>query len=151
MGIFKKRAQRGTGFGEVTHLPDGSKSIQVTLLDGDEPLAVVGESYYQDALLRICGGTKTSQGFDLDTTAILIPDFDNKFDPNAVSVFIDGEKVGHLSRDAAEIAQPALVRLMQEHSQPIAVRAVVKGGWDRGTGDSGSFGVVLFVDPDELS
>jgi hypothetical protein len=67
---------------------------------------------------------------------------DNSFDPNAIMVFITGEKVGYLPRKAAARYNEA----RQAHGVDLAVcDATIVGGWDRGDDDVGHFGVRLDV------
>src|SRR5262245_15118888 len=71
------------------------------LLGGVEDLEVVGESNYQAALWQIVGG-RTPERVRLPVQASLLPEDDNRYDSNAISVWISGSKVGYLSRaDAA--------------------------------------------------
>lgn len=92
------------------------------------------------------GWTLGSSGRHRDV-ALLIPEPANRYDPHAVAVWIDGKIVGYLSRDNAEVLQPAIMRLHQRHGRPVACRARIVGGWDRGAGDRGHFGVRLYLDP----
>lgn len=64
---------------------------------GDFAVAVVGESHYQIALRSICGPGEVRHA----CRALLALEDDNPYDSNAVSVNINGKKVGHLSRDYA--------------------------------------------------
>lgn len=65
----------------------------------------------------------------------------------AATVWIEGKIIGYLSRDNAEILQPEIIRLHRQHDRPVAFRARIVGGWDRGPGDRGHFGVRLYLDP----
>jgi hypothetical protein len=90
---------------------------------GNRPYAVkvVGESFYESNLRSICGlATDTMRQFA--KIAVLIPEDDNPYDPNAVRVDIDGLQVGHLSRDDAlrfRRGSPA------SNARPISCDAVV--------------------------
>ena len=66
---------------------------------GDAQLHVVGESHNQDALRSITGSG--SQQARVATTAVLFPEEDNQYDADAISVWIQGKMVGHLSREDA--------------------------------------------------
>ncbi len=96
------------------------------MLTGDEDLEVVGESRYQEHLRFICGDPdhKARQ----TVTAILVPEPDNAYDPNAVSVQIAGSIVGYLPRDVAAEYLPGLRRLMATNNGYIALEGVVVGG-----------------------
>jgi hypothetical protein len=109
------------------------------MLPGGHRVPVVGESYYQDNLARLCGG-RTKEGHSYECVAILRPEPTNPYDPNAVAVCIDGLQIGHLSREAAKAFAPVADVLV---GRLAACSAVVRGGWDRGGGDEGAFGVVL--------
>ena len=103
---------------------------------------VVGEGSYQKALAAITGG-KTEDGVQIYCVAHLVPEPRNKYDPNAVSVIIRGQKVGYLSRDDARRMLQVLKRALCGSA---ATEAVVVGGWKRkrkGAPDEGHFGVRL--------
>jgi hypothetical protein len=132
----------------------GRKQVGITtpstavLLAGDETLEVVGESHRQDELWRIVGGVRADY-VRFDVHAILVPDPDNEFDPNAVEVRIDdGIPVGYLSREDAAHYRPGLLRTMQAHGgQLIALHGVICGGGPREDARIGFLGVFLDHDP----
>ncbi len=102
---------------------------------------IVGESHYQHELESICGG-RTENGADKIVQAVLIPEDDNPHDKKAVRIEIHGITVGYLSRqNAREYRQ----RLKEAgHAGIVATcSAKIVGGWDRGEGDRGHFGVKL--------
>lgn len=115
--------------------------------DGDFETDVVGESYYQDALAEIAG-PKTKAGVDLDVKARLVPEPDNPHDANAVAVYIQGRKVGHLPRDMAAEWVATLTR-RGDPRRIVEVDANITGGWRRERRDGkiseGSFGVSLDI------
>ena len=135
MGLFKRKNR------------DRSKGQQIevtaTKLNGGSEQAVVGESYYQDALSGICGG-KTEDGHNHACLAALVREPDNEYDEHAVAVYIDGLQVGYLPRQDARSYGPVLRKLAKSKHLG-ACDAQIKGGWDRGNGDEGSFGVTLFL------
>lgn len=100
-------------------------------------LKIVGESHYQEALEEIVGG-RTDESADFEVDLSLVPESDNQYDSNAVGVEIDGEIVGYLSRASAKKYR-AKFGSLTTHEWP----ARIVGGWDRGDGDRGSFGVQL--------
>jgi len=116
------------------------------LLDGLHDLEVVGESFYQDALWQVVGGRRTERVRVEARAAVLLAESDNPYDPNAISVWINGLKVGHLSRDDAAVYRPGLLALQARHGVPIALAAVVVGGGIRRDGP-GMLGVWLSHDP----
>ncbi len=104
------------------------------------PCEVVGESRYQDDLEEICGG-RDNEGNRERVVASLIPEDDNKFDGQAVKVVIEGYKVGYLSRENARKFR----RKHKNRKSPFRCDAIILGGWDRGEGDIGHYGVRLKV------
>lgn len=122
MGLFGKRRDHGA------------------VLEGRHQVLVVGESFYQDALLAIAG-PKGEEGACHACLATLVCEPSNPYDPNAVAVTIDGRKVGHLNREQAAM----VCKRLAARRSPCTVRAQVNGGWDRGKGDTGHFGVVIWL------
>ena len=118
------------------------REMRDCLLPGGDVVDVVGESHYQDALEAIAGG-RSEEGADFERWAYLIPEPENPYDRNAVAVYIDGQKVGHLGRRDAVDYQALLQQLWTKGSARAVCRANVRGGWDRGGGDAGHFGVKL--------
>jgi hypothetical protein len=114
------------------------------VLPGGKTVQVVGESYYQDALDAICGG-KCEEGYQLMCQAELRPEPDNEYDKRAVGVYVDGRKVGHLSREEARRCQSALLALCSQGRRPMC-DALITGGWFRGPGDEGHYGIRLDLD-----
>ncbi len=113
-------------------------------LSGERTVAVVGESHHQDALLTISGGARHYGGVELEVVAQLIPDPENPYDPNAVEVCIDGLVVGYFSRDDAVQLRPVIEDSLDLHGQATCP-GTIRGGWDRGRGEAGLFGVTLHL------
>jgi hypothetical protein len=115
------------------------------LLDFGLPgVDAVGESHYRDGLVRQTGGPRRN-GVNVYLTAALIPEPDNPYDPNAISVRIGGEVVGYLSRsDAAAYAD--VVSQLRGAGVVAYCKAHVMWGWDRGRDDRGDFNVRLYID-----
>jgi hypothetical protein len=81
--------------------------MEVELCEGREDLEVVGEASYQDNLWRIVGGRHSPDGrVREDVYAVLAAEPDNPYDANAVAVWIQGLKVGYLSREDARRYRP---------------------------------------------
>lgn len=78
-------------------------------------------------------------------TAQMVLEPTNRFDPNAVRVDVGGATVGYLSRTDAPKWSGLLTQLAAEGIVPTC-RARIIGGWDRGAGDEGHFGLRLLVD-----
>jgi len=122
---------------EITDKP-GTK---LTPLPGGDTVHVVGESHYQRALERIAG-RRTDESKKLATTAVLRPEPTNRFDPNAVAIYIQERLVGYLSREDAVEFKPILTQLTLR-GEVGTCDAVIVGGWDRGSRGKGSYGVKL--------
>src|SRR4030042_2459327 len=108
---------------------------------GTYSLDIVGESNYQSSLEKMCGG-QTEEGHEKIVQATLIHEDDNPYDNKAIRVDIDGMTVGYLSR---ENAREYRKRLKKAGYPGITATcsAIIVGGWDRGGGDRGHFGVKL--------
>ena len=84
--------------------------MEVQLYEGREDLEVVGEASYQDNLWRIVGGGHSPDGrVREDILAVLAAEPDNPYDANAVTVWIQGLKVGYLSREDPRRYRPGLL------------------------------------------
>jgi len=108
---------------------------------GTYTLDVVGESHYQDALNEICGG-KSEDGYHDIVQAFLIYEDDNAYDDQAIRVEIQGKVVGYLTRAVARNYRRQMKGAAYENL-PGVCSAKIVGGWDRGDGDAGSYGVKL--------
>lgn len=101
----------------------------------------VGESNYQSALRRICGG-HSRYGHELEMDALLEREPHNPHDSNAVAVTINGERVGYLPREqAARVA----TQMAEDGFNRAGCRAKIVGGWRTNQYDEGNFGVRLAV------
>lgn len=129
-----------------------SSETPVALIEGYEDLEVVGESHYQDHLWRIVGG-RSPERVRQPCAAILVAENDNRYDPNAISVWIEQGRVGYLSRNDATALRPGLLAAQEKHGQPIALAGVICGGGiDRPDGPHGMgfLGVFLSYDPPQF-
>lgn len=109
--------------------------------DGSFPMEVVGESNYQNALHRVCGGF-SRQGHDKVVEACLELEPTNPHDDNAVRITISGLTVGYLPRAQAE----RVASFMRSNGfNPLVCDALINGGWRTNQHDSGFFGVRLGV------
>ncbi|MDE2465490.1 MAG: hypothetical protein KGO02_17520 [Alphaproteobacteria bacterium] len=108
---------------------------------GTFEVEVVGESHYQKALEKLCGG-RTEDSAEKKCQATLVLEDSNPYDSNAVRIDVDGATVGYLPRDTAKVYRQRLKEA--GHPQLLGTcDAVIRGGWDRGNGDKGSFGIRL--------
>lgn len=130
---------------------DEQQSLEAVLYLGDEPLDVVGESHYQEELWAIVGGRRR-EPVRHDTHAILVPEVNNPYDENAISVWVDLKLVGYLSREDAALYRDGLLRLVAENApRPIALHAQIVGGGEIEDEDRlGYLGVFLDHDPADL-
>ena len=156
MSIFRRaRSAQSVGDKCEAAAPDERPAWMVdgaraALLDGRETLEVVGESHYQDNLWRlVCDHTDPAERVRVEIIAVLVTEPDNPYDANAVSVWIDGLKVGHLSRNDARLYQPGLLALQEKHGTPIALSGVIAGGGMRDDG-MGRLGVFLDHTPEDF-
>ena len=121
--------------------------MEVQLCEGQEDLDVVGEASYQDSLWRVVGGRGSPEDrVRVGVYAVLVAETDNPYDANAVSVWVQGLKVGYLSREDARRYRPGLLALEQQHGKPIALAGAIVGGGIRADGP-GRLGVFLDHDP----
>ena len=68
------------------------------VFEGRHDLEIVGESNYQDALWRVVGG-RTTERVRVEIRAVLATEPDNPYDSNAISVWINEDKVGYFCRE----------------------------------------------------
>jgi len=111
-------------------------------------LPIVGESYYQEALEAICG-PRSDEGEDRRVEARLVLEDDNPHDSMAVRVEIEGQTVGHLSREHARQYRNQLEKAGYASTDAYC-EARIRGGWDRGEGRQGHYGVFLDLPMDGL-
>jgi hypothetical protein len=129
-----------------TQAPARLETVEATLYPGDDPLEVVGESRYQDALWKIVGGRR-GDPVRYETEAVLEPEPDNPYDSNAIKVLIGGAVVGYLSREDAATFRPGLLRLIDASpTARVALEASIVGGGPRADG-IGFLGVFLDHNP----
>jgi hypothetical protein len=98
---------------------------------------VVGVSFYQAVLGKICGNKR-----EVLVQATMVPEEDNLHDSNAVRIEIQGETVGHLSRENAFKWRGKMTS--EGFSDAITCPAKIR--WDRAFAEGGSYGVWLDVD-----
>lgn len=97
---------------------------------------LAGEFYYESAIRPLLGHLILDQDKELLTEASLVPEPDNPYDPNAVSIRIGGAVVGYLERDDAREFAPVVHRLAASgvHIATSArVWGVLRESWE-GTG-----------------
>lgn len=134
-----------------TASPDGAADRpEFLLLGGYCSLGVVGESYYQDNLWSLVGGRNDpARRVRKEIIAVLTPEPNNLADSEAIAVFIEGLKVGHLSFADARLYGPGVRALQDSYGQRVALGGVITGGGVREDG-LGMLGVFLNVNPDDF-
>lgn len=141
-------AERSAG-GPRTRLralpPDHDPSIT---LPGSRTIEVVGESAFQDDLLALTGGLRRYGGVDAETVAELVPVEAAAEAPDgdtwAVQVRIRERPVGWLRAEDARGYRAAIDEAIAARGAATC-RARIRGGWDRGAGRVGAFGVRLLL------
>lgn len=109
---------------------------------GNFVVDVAGESFYEASFAALCG-ERTIEGMRIEARAQLALEDDNPHDRNAVRVTIQGHQVGYLSRhDARAFRRSVRYGALSVH-EVFECAALICGGWDRGDGDIGNFGVRL--------
>lgn len=112
--------------------------------DGTFRVGAVGESYRRRELESICG-PRRPEGYEVNVTALLVCEKFNAYDTQAVHVEIDKKIVGYLSRRDAR-------RYRRKYGTVTrAAHAHISGGWNRGGGLVGFFGVRLDLSLKESS
>lgn len=87
---------------------------------GDFDVEVVGESHYQDALLRVAGSGEVRHACE----ARLVLEDDNPYDSQAVRVDMGGQTVGYLSRTDARRYRARVT----DKGLSVSCSAVIVGG-----------------------
>jgi hypothetical protein len=119
--------------------PSEGGAAAVIIGDGKYAFPVVGESHHEVILDQLVGG-RSEEGAHQRCAALLVPQPDHPYDPDAIAVSIRGHEVGFLPRN---VAGEFLAALRAGGFGRAACEAVIVGGWDRGEGDRGNFGVRL--------
>lgn len=110
--------------------------------DGYFCIDVAGESFYPESFFALCG-PRREEGVTEETRARLTLQDDNEHDRYAVQVTIHGHTVGHLPREAARAFRRTVRYGKLSVYETFECRALICGGWDRGNGDVGNYGVRL--------
>ncbi|MBM7783735.1 HIRAN domain-containing protein [Tenggerimyces flavus] len=116
---------------------------------GEESLEVVGESNYQDALWSLCGGVPGGERVRHAVVAVLVPEPENPYDENAISVRIESHRVGYLDRATAASYIGGLRALVSATRHHVALGGVIVGGGLR-TDGLGLLGVWLDHNPSDF-
>lgn len=102
---------------------------------------VVREAPHEQAIRRLFPDPIPARGADLDTTADLVPEPQNRFDPRSIAVRVQGKVVGYLPRDDAHRYHPVLSELVAQGLQPQVPCHLWVSEWEpadwEGTGGKG--------------
>jgi hypothetical protein len=128
MGLFKRKQPRGV-------------SLELLELCGDGYLAVVGESFYQDALRRTAAICNPGQEGRPSFQAIVIREPNNPHDSNAIAVYSAHGQLGHLSRDDAIEYLGVLAEVTRQGADGGACIGLLNGG----VPGKPSYGVTLLL------
>lgn len=97
--------------------------------DQKQPIDIVGESHFQEALARYKTGAS-----DAWANGVLIPEPDNKFDPNAILLYLINNEfwidpVGYLPKEIAQkVNRPISNLLVQGQILPVKCKLVNASG-----------------------
>ena len=128
MGIFKKKQPRGI-------------KLELLELCGDGHIAVVGESFYQDALRKTAALCTPGEDGRPSFQAILVREPNNPHDSNAIGVYSVHGQLGHLSRDDAIDYLGVLTEVTRQGADGGACIGLLNGG----TPGKPSYGVTLLL------
>ena len=119
-------------------------TLEIPFIRGSQEYSVnvAGESFYLDSF-TILIGQRSEDGVNIEKRAQLTLQDDNPHDKYAVRVTIDGLPVGHLSREHARAFRRTVRYGQLAEHETFECAAIICGGWDRGDGDAGHFGVRL--------
>lgn len=106
-------------------------------------LAVVGESKYRAEIEAAAGGKKAI-GHKAVVNAALVAEPDNRYDPNAIAIAIDGRTCGYLARTDAKRYKPVMTWARELGIVPCC-RADIYGGWRQEDGTWADFGITLYI------
>lgn len=89
-------------------------------------LEIVTENFYDAEILRVFGSLPYGMVETFAGTATLVPEPDNPFDPQTISVRVDDNQVGHLAKDDAARYWPAVTRVVASGyaaTAPVIIKA----------------------------
>lgn len=111
-------------------------------LRGEIPVKVVGESHYPESFTALCDTPEYVVGtYMTDAVATLVKEPSNPFDANAVAVYVEGLKVGYLSREDA-VTYGGLIEDIESSGFCATCNARIRGGRSN-PDDVGLWGVTL--------
>jgi hypothetical protein len=110
--------------GEVTRrtfrppTDSGSADVALWTRNGWAGQEVVGERAHLVALRSVVGSGHRSKGAEHRAVATLVPEPTNRFDPDAVAVYIDEQRIGYLPREDAQRYRPVLEQICASGRRP---------------------------------
>ena len=135
---------------DVEHRSADIEGRPAVWLKGTEVVEAVGESYFQEHLVRVAGPPQPVASHQLEVVAWLSPEPIPQ-DPKAVALRVQGGLVGYLPRGLTAVWQPALLALSARDQRPVACFAKIVGGTRRATdGEAGYYSVRVFLPPAPL-
>jgi hypothetical protein len=130
---------------ETPSTPAFPENVNFIRGPGEYKFDIVGESHYQAALEAICGPRK-EDGEQKQVIAFLILEDSNPYDKFAVRIDIEGKTVGYMSKQSARSFRRQVEKAnIPDNGLDLACYAMIRGGWDRGGGDKGHYGVWLDI------
>jgi len=100
-------------------------------------IEVMGESNYDAAIVAAIGKRpKVDEEIEVNLDAVLVPEPDNPYDTNAISVRIKGKVVGYLEREVAPLYKPHVDRITASGHLPTTIArlwASTRSTWDNST------------------
>ena len=150
-GLFGRLFSRSHRSAGAAHLPvtfegqgcwwDDPRAIPLGAARGFN-IQAVGESQFQAEIGAIVGGP-CEEGHNCQVPAelVLAP---TERDPDGVGIRIKDLPVGYLPFEAARQVRPLLLAF-GDRRKAVTCKAKIVGGWDRGQGDRGYFGIRLSV------
>jgi hypothetical protein len=112
--------------------------------DGEYAIEVVSEIRHQERIEWLAQG-RGEEPAEHTCTALLVHEPDNPFDASAVSVSIDGVRVGYLP---PAVASDMVVAMRTWAIDRATCDAIIEGGWYRSAKDKGDFCVRLDLNSD---
>jgi hypothetical protein len=113
-------------------------------LFGNRDLALAGTSHHQD-VLRTIAGESLRRREHVAFTALIVPEPENEYDPNAIAVAAEGHGlVGYFGRRDAVRYRAMAEELLRRDAIGVC-EAFLTGGWD----DQASIGTKLEIEGPE--
>ena len=129
--LFRQQPEPAEHASAISGLP---LEYRLVSSNGWPSVDVAGESHHEAEIVAALGRRpRLNEEIEVMTEASLVPEPDNPFDPNAISVRIGGKVVGYLERDTAPLYKPHIDRITASGHVPIAearVWAALRQSWD---------------------